>query len=201
MKVPFARAFCNILNFHLKDGDKIIDMTYGEGYSWKQYHSDNRMTQFGFRRRKVYDLSIYKGDVYKYKERKDVMYNAVYFDPPYFFEANASKDARSVEYNINGFLRVDIEKLIRFANKMFPTILRKDGLVFFKYADNFSVKRKEYSFGPLLWLPLFTNFDVVDNYIIPHHHIKPTAWQVKNRGCSISAYSYLTVLRMRKCKE
>jgi hypothetical protein len=42
-----------------------------------------------------------------------------------------------------------------------------------------------------------TNFRIVDAFIFTHHHMSPTAFQVKDRPCSVIMHTYFLVFQKR----
>mgnify|MGYP001612549367 FL=1 len=193
---PFSAAFREVLDFHLSDGAKILDPTPGKGYSWQQYRQDCEENAYILFPRKQY--SIHQDEsFFTTSTPLQSKYDAVYFDPPYFFGLGQTSDPREKDYGNYNHEKENLCKLLIVANIRFPQVLQKTGKLFFKYSDFFSVKDRCFHFCIPLWIPILNNFKVVDHYIIPHHRLTPTAWQVKNRPCGIVNYTYLSVLEVR----
>jgi hypothetical protein len=187
---PFPQVFSQILDYHLEDNSKILDPTPGEGHSWEWY---NNKKENGFFKTKKYSIIISLLDI------KDIPINGkfdgIFFDPPFIFGLDKTKDKRDDDYGKYCHSFKDICNIISDGNKKFPNILQDDGKLFFKYTDVFSLKERKYYYCAGEWFTRMSNFKVIDHYIIQHHHITGTAWQVKNRPCGIVNYTYLTVLQ------
>lgn len=198
-KQAFPEAFLSILDFHLDDNSIIFDPTYGEGHSWKAY--DNRIIRETLLDSQHYQVITYSENLYHLSSKLEVDGNivkpdAIFFDPPYIFGLKQSKDKRQVDYGEYDHGLDGLKLLVKKVNSLFPDILKKEGKLFFKYCDIFSMEDRQYYFCPQIWLPLLSNFKVIDHYIIAHHHVNPTAWQVKDRPCGVVNYTYLTVLSL-----
>ena len=201
MSVNFSQALQMILEFHLFPGAEIIDPTPGEKHSWKYYLAEIKKSSF-FPPMK-FNISFIKDNIALFTETKKHIKekgaaDAIFYDPPYIFGTKTGTDIRREDYGEYDHSFQDIKDFLIKANQVFPKFLKESGLVFLKYTDVFSLQDRRFYFCAALWPPLFSNFEVVDHYIIPHHHVSPTAWQVKNRPCGIVNYTYLTVLRRRK---
>lgn len=132
--------------------------------------------------------------------RKFGTVDAIFFDPPYIFGNAQGSDERKEDYGEYHYGFSEVEEFIRKANEILPDCLKEKGLLLLKYTDVFSLKERKFYFCPPLWSQALSKFKAIDHYIIQHHHISPTAWQVKDRPCGIVNYTYLTVFR-KGCKE
>lgn len=195
----FAQVFLQVLEFHLFEGAEIIDPTPGEKYSWEEYEQKKGK---GFFPPMNFNIHFIPDDITTFlKTKAHVKENgpadAIFFDPPYIFGSKKGPDVRRKDYGEYDHNISDVKNFMQKANKCFPSFLKESGMMLLKYTDVFSLKERRFYFCAALWPSLFSNFRVIDHYIIPHHHISPTAWQVKNRPCGIVNYTYLTVF----CKE
>jgi len=193
MNIQFPLAFIMILNFHLRNGDSILDPTYGKGLSWEEYERNQKLKNSMLWTPKTYDI------ITKYNLEQCVdlskKFEAIFFDPPYIFDIQKTDDGREENYGEYHHALEDIEQLFQLANITFPSLLIPNGKLFLKYTDVFSMKARKFFFCTMQWINIMKNFKVIDHYIIQHHHISPTAYQVKNRPCGIVNYTCLTVLQ------
>jgi len=197
-KINFSQTLQRILEFHLFEGASIIDPTPGEKYSWQYYLKEQRKS--GFFPQMKFNLHFIDDDIHHFANTENHVQeygkaDAIFFDPPYIFGSAWGQDVRRGDYGEYHHTFGDVANFLTNANLTFPDFLKEEGLLFLKYTDVFSLKERKFYFCASLWPPLFSNFEVIDHYIIPHHHISPTAWQVKNRPCGIVNYTYLTVFR------
>jgi len=196
--VEFSRALQMILEFHLFEEAVIIDPTPGNKHSWKFYLTE--LDKHRFLSPKKFDIQFIPDDITTFQKTKEYVEengpaDAMYYDPPYLFGASGTKDYRTKDYGGYHYTFDEVKNFVAIANEMIPGFLKDTGLLFFKYTDVFSLAERKYYPCFVLWPNVMTNFEVVDHYIIQHHHVSPTAWQVKDRPCGIVNYTYLTVFR------
>ena len=203
-QIPFSQALQRVLEFHLLKGASIIDPTPGEKHSWRYYLSEVKNPSF-FPVKK-FNITFIDDDISNFNKTKlhvdnQGVVDAMFFDPPYIFGYEENKGSRQGDYGgyHHGF--EDVKSLIQTANEEIPKFLKAGGLLFLKYTDVFSLSERKFYFCAPLWANEFTNFRAKDHYIIQHHHVSPTAWQVKDRPCGIVNYTYLTVFRQVKHKH
>lgn len=198
--IEFSRALQMILEFHLFEEAVIIDPTPGNKHSWKFYLTELELDNHQFFSPKKFDIQFIPDDITTFQKTKEYIEengpaDAVYYDPPYLFGSSGTKDYRTKDYGGYHYTFDEVKNFVAIANEMIPGFLKDTGLLFFKYTDVFSLAERKYYPCFVLWPNVMTNFEVVDHYIIQHHHISPTAWQVKDRPCGIVNYTYLTVFR------
>lgn len=196
--IEFSRALQMILEFHLFEEAVIIDPTPGNKHSWRFYLTE--LDKHQFFSPKKFDIQFIPDDITTFQKTKEYVEengpaDAVYYDPPYLFGASGTKDYRTKDYGGYHYTFDEVRNFVAIANERIPGFLKDTGLLFFKYTDVFSLAERKYYPCFVLWPNVMTNFEVVDHYIIQHHHISPTAWQVKDRPCGIVNYTYLTVFR------
>lgn len=199
-KMNFSQTLYKVMEFHLFENATIIDPAPGEKHSWNYYltHYEKEsffpITKFS----PVFindDITSFEKTAQYVEEHGPV--DAIFFDPPYIFGHKQSRDVRREDYGDYYYSFEDVQDFIASANERLPVFLKPSGLLFFKYTDVFCLAERKFYFCALLWTQELSNFNVLDHYIIPHHHISPTAWQVKNRPCGIVNYTYLSVLSRR----
>ena len=201
VNMSFPIKFVEILNFHLPaDGKIILDPTCGDKHSWKHYFNLQEQKGF-FKMHQQYEIVF--SDIKKMPNQNtndfldlkfDFLFDAIFFDPPYIFGGKQNNDPLEKNYGGYDGTYEDLIETIEKANNKFPLLLKEKGLLFFKCADVFSLSDRKY-YHNSLWTSLFCNFIIIDCFIIIHHHISGTAWQVKNRPCSIGNHTYLYVLQ------
>lgn len=194
---PFPEVFNQVLNFHLEENSLILDPTPGSEHSWSKYREHQKHAPFMLTKPKYYYITYSTIGISKLPKEVNRQYDAIFFDPPYIFDLPKNKDKRATDYGEYYHSRKEVADLMIQANRIFPQLLKPTGKLFLKYSDVFSVSKREYYFCINDWPLLFNNFKVIDHYIIQHHHISGTAWQVKNRPCGIINYTYLTVFKLK----
>lgn len=200
-KITFSQTLQKAMAFHLFEGAVIIDPTPGEKHSWSYYLKEHDKKGF-FPIMKLNPVFI-EDDIATFHKtaqyvNQTTRVDAIFFDPPYIFGHGQSKDARRQDYGDYHYTFDDIKGFIITANNVFPEFLKEAGMLFFKYTDVFCLDERKFYFCALHWNRELSNFTVLDHYIIAHHHVSPTAWQVKNRPCGIVNYTYLTILKKKE---
>jgi len=198
--LTFSQTLQRVLEFHLSEGATIIDPTPGEKHSWKYYLKE--ASKPSFLPLMKFNIIFIEDDISNFTKtrtfvRKNNQVDAIFFDPPYIFGHKKKQDPRREDYGGYHHTFKEIQELLNLANKTLPIFLKENGLLFFKYSDVFSLEERKFYLCASLWIQALNNFEVIDHYIIPHHHISPTAWQVKDRPCGIVNYTYLTVLKRK----
>ncbi len=201
LKMSFSQTLQRVLEYHLVEGATIIDPTPGERYSWQYYLTEVEKPSFFPPMR--FDVHFIPDDISTFAlTRQHVSEHgkadAVFFDPPYIFGCKRAPDVRREDYGDYDYEFSDVIRFMRQANAVLPDVLKDNGLLFLKFTDVYSVRERKYYFCSPLWMSAFSHFEVIDHYIIPHHHVSPTAWQVKDRPCSIVNYTYLSVLKLKQ---
>lgn len=199
-KINFSQTLQRVLEFHLPAGAVIVDPTPGEKHSWKYSQRESR--RGGFFPPAKFEVVYLPDDISNFRKTKEYAKenspaDAVFFDPPYIFGYKQSEDVRREDYGGYHYTFENIKKLIAAANSALPECLKEYGKLFLKYTDVFSLAERRFYFCAAIWPQQLDNFEAIDHYIVPHHHISPTAWQVKERPCGVVNYTYLTVFRKR----
>lgn len=197
LHIPFPKALYMVLDFHLQEGATILDPTCGNKYSWEDvFKKRNEHCFFPTKEMIITHHDIKQGGKFSqlpYKKEFD----ACFFDPPYIWGVMGSKDKRKTDYGEYNHTFEDIENMFISANTALPKYLKPRAKLFLKYADVFSLKERKFYLTQPLWVKALTNFVPIDHYIIQHHQVSGTAFQVKNRGCSVGNYTYLTVFQLK----
>lgn len=193
---PFSYILRMVIDYHLPEKSRILDPTCGLKLSWSKYLDDSKKANIMFYKPKQYEITfVDKKEGMELKEIECKDFDAVYFDPPFIFGLKSSTDERCEAYGDYHHTFEGVKDLFELGNKVFYGVLKEKGLLFLKYTDVFSFTEKKYYHCSSIWPTMFSHFEVIDHYIIQHHNINPTAYQVKDRGCGIVNYTYLTVFR------
>ncbi len=194
--------FSEILAFHIPPSHdkRILDPTCGKRHMWKELLNT---TLSGERKLDEYGEVIFS-DIMDYGYNQvvsvadlefDDTFDGIIFDPPYFFGYKGSDDPRREDYG--GYLQT-YESLIWFmdiANEKFPGMLTKNGKLILKCADQYQTKERKFYPHHITWVNRLSNFKLIDQFVFVHHRISPTAFQVKNRPCSVIMHTYFLVFR------
>jgi len=192
--------FSEILTFHIPPSKdkRILDPTCGKRHLWTEYL---KTTLSGERKLDEYDEVVFS-DIIDYGYNQvvniadlafDETFDGIIYDPPYFFGYAGSNDPRREDYG--GYLQ-PYEKLIWFmdiANEKFPTLLSKDGKLILKCADQYQTKERKFYPHHITWVNRLSNFKLIDQFVFVHHRMSPTAFQVKDRPCSVIMHTYFLV--------
>jgi hypothetical protein len=195
--------FEEILDFHVPASEniRILDPTCGNRYLWVNYFQTNL---YGRRKIDEYgevvfsDIKDFGYNIISSVADLDIEdpFNAIIYDPPYFFGYEGSDDPRREDY---GDYLQSYDALVWFmdvANENFPEWLTDDGKVILKCADQYQTKERKFYSHQNTWINKLDNFEITDTLIFTHHRISPTAFQVKNRPCSVIMHTYFLVFKI-----
>jgi len=194
--------FEEILTFHIPPSTKkkILDPTCGKKYLWTEFvktdlHGKSKLDRYGkiiFSDVKDYGQEIIS-DV---KDLEfDLKFDGIIYDPPYFFGYKGSTDPRRKDYGDYIQSYEDLLWFMDVANTKFPEWLKEDGKLIVKCADQYQTKERKFYPHHYTWIQRLSNFDLIDLFIFIHHRLSPTAFQVKNRPCSVIMHTYFLVFK------
>ncbi|MBN1683425.1 hypothetical protein JW865_07735 [Candidatus Bathyarchaeota archaeon] len=197
--------FYDILNFHIPPTKNkiILDPTCGKKHLWVEYYKpdingSNKISEYG---------EVIFSDKINYGQEvvsaiKDLNFNkqfdGIIYDPPYFFGYKNSNDPRRQDYGDYIQTYDDLLWFIVFANDKFPDWLKDDGKLILKCADQYQTKERKFYAHHITWVSKLSNFRLIDTFIFIHHRMSPTAFQVKNRPCSVIMHTYFLVFEKVK---
>jgi len=198
-----GKYFSEILTFHIQPSkDKVIlDPTCGKKHLWVEFLKPNlygktKLEEYG---RVVFsDIVDYGQEIVSHiKDLEfDIKFDCIVYDPPYFFGYTGSKDPRREDYGDYTQTYEDLIWFMDFANRKFPEWLKRDGKLIVKCADQYQTKERKFYPHHYTWIKRLTNFHIIDCSIFIHHRMSPTAFQVKNRPCSVIMHTYFLVFKV-----
>ena len=199
-KKKLGEYFSEILRFHIPPTEEkvILDPTCGKRHLWEEFlkpdlKGKNRLGEYG---RIIFSDKVDYGQEIV-SDIKDLDYNreldGIIYDPPYFFGYSGSNDPRRQDYGDYIQTYADLVWFMDFANDRFPGWLKDDGRLILKCADQYQTKERRFYPHHITWVNKLTNFKLVDTFIFIHHRMSPTAFQVKNRPCSVIMHTYFLV--------
>jgi methylase of polypeptide subunit release factors len=194
-----SQAFLAVLQQHSPNYDTtqaaVLDLTYGTGISW------NDAGMFGPCSLVASDAEpklthVFKQDCFtavqdrpEWREAFDV----AFFDPPYFCDVDQSDDPRQQAYGGYAVAPAMLARYVAFAQQL-PTFLKPGGKAIVKCGDQFHVKSRTLMLHHVDWIAsLRQTMQVVDFYVYRYHRGNPTAYQVKDRPCSVITHTYFIV--------
>jgi len=196
--------FKEIIEFHIPPSKdtRILDPTCGKKHLWTDFYTttlkgDIPLNNYGD---VVFsDIVDYGQDIVSdLKDLKfDKPFNCIVYDPPYFFGYKGSNDPRRKDYGDYIQEYDDLIWFMDFANEKFPEWLTDDGKLILKCADQYQTKERKFYAHHYTWISKLSNFNIIDLTIFTHHRISPTAFQVKNRPCSVVMHTYFLVFKKR----
>jgi hypothetical protein len=206
-------GFKKLFMFHIPKPASILDPTCGNRLLWQAF------TPQDFEGYNILysDIKDYWGnpkvDVKKISEYclgtdpadenslRSEPFDGIVYDPPYLFKVGKTTDPRADVY---GSYSQSYEELLSYmdATYRFKEILKPTGKLIIKCSDQFKLYPiSERKFYPLhvTWINRLASydFDLVDVFVSPHHHINPTAFQVKDRPCSVINHTYFLVFKKK----
>lgn len=201
---PLRKFFYDILTFHVPPGPdvRILDPTCGKRYLWEHFNQKSLRT--GKQLIDNYGIVIF-GDIRDFgqlwvRDFRDFKFNheldAIVFDPPYLFGYEGSKDPRADDYGDYDQTYAELSNLVLAANELFPEWLKPGGKLIFKCSDQYQTKERKFYPHHIEWAKSFDNFNLIDFFIYIHHRMSPTAFQVKDRPCSVIMHTYFMVFEV-----
>jgi len=182
-----------IIAFHCPENARILDPTCGKQWLWKNFDLNK------------YDVAM--SDVLDFGQERvsgfenllvNKPFDAIVFDPPYIPDFNRkSENPRGEDYAVSGYPLESIEEMIKKANEKFPLFLKEDGKLIFKCSDVYNTKTKKFMPLHIKWIELMNNFELVDILIHRVYFVSGTAYQVKNRPCSIVQHGMFLIFKKK----
>jgi hypothetical protein len=196
--------FYEILTFHIPfSREKIIlDPTCGKKHLWVEFlKKDLTGKKLLDRYGKVVfaDIVDYGQEIVSEVSdlKLDTNFDGIIYDPPYFFGYVGSNDPRRKDYGDYSQNYDDLLKFMNVANNKFLELLKQDGKLIVKCADQYQTKERKFYPHHYTWIQKLKNFKLIDLFIFVHHRISPTAFQVKNRPCSVIMHTYFLVFEKK----
>jgi hypothetical protein len=195
-----GQFFKEILTFHIPPSKEkaILDPTCGKKHLWEEYFKQDLS---GERAIKKYGKVVFS-DVRDYGQEIvsdvrdlnfDYQFDCIIYDPPYFFGYEDSNDPRKQDYGDYAQNLEDLIAFMKIANIKLFGLLKDDGKLIVKCADQYNTKQRMFYPHHYTWINNLSNFMVTDLFIFIHHRMSPTAFQVKERPCSVIMHTYFLV--------
>lgn len=204
-KKKLGEFFRDILSFHIPASKEkiLLDPTCGRRYLWEEYtkpdlSGNTQLEEYGkviFSDIKDYGQEIVS-DVRSLKFNQQ--FDGIIYDPPYFFGYSGSDDPRREDYGDYVQTYDDLLEFMEIANERFPSWLKDCGKLIVKCADQYHTKERRFYPHHHTWIDKLTNFELIDMFIFIHHRMSPTAFQVKDRPCSVIMHTYFLVFKKAK---
>lgn len=181
---------------------RILDPTCGKKYLWKECLKPD---SWGKSKLERYGKVIFS-DVKDYGQEIvtdvkllsfDYQFDGIIYDPPYFFGYKGSNDPRREDYGDYVQRYEDLLEFMDIANDKFPNWLKDDGKLIVKCADQYQTRERKFYSHHVTWINKLSNFDIADFLIFIHHRMSPTAFQIKNRPCSVIMHTYFLVFKKK----
>lgn len=194
--------FYDILTFHVPFSKEkiILDPTCGKKHLWVEFLQrdlDGNIILEKYGKVVFSDVVDYNqeivSDVSKLKFENEL--DCIVYDPPYFFGYLNSNDPRKEDYGDYAQEYKEFKKLIDVANDKFSNWLKKDGKLIVKCADQYQTKERKFYPHHYTWIQELSKFNLIDLFVFIHHRLSPTAFQVKNRPCSVIMHTYFLVFQ------
>jgi len=197
---PLGPYFLDILTFHIPPSNEkvLLDPTCGRKHLWVEFQ---KATLLGKKKIEEYGKIIFS-DIKNYGQELvtdiadlsfDFLFDGIIYDPPYFFGYSGSDDPRREDYGDYLQSYEDLLWFIDMANQKFPSMLKKDGKLIVKCADQYQTNERKFYPHHITWVNRLSNFSLIDQFIFVHHRMSPTAFQVKDRPCSVIMHTYFLI--------
>lgn len=198
--------FQEIIRFHFPKNEnmRILDPTCGEKYLWSDFgqsrlnldlSSEKMFEDYEIVFSDIRDLGQeIVCDVKNLRENVEGLFDGIIYDPPYLFGVESVNDERDESYG--GKYDQTYDELIWFmeiGNQVFPSLLNSEGKLIVKCQDQFHPKKRRFYPHHITWINKLEDFNLIDLFIHKYTRVSPTAYQVKDRPCSIIAHTYFLV--------
>ena len=199
---PLGKYFLEILTFHIPPSKEkvLLDPTCGKKHLWVEFYNPNL-----FNKTKIEEYGkVVFSDIQDHGQEIvsnisdlsfDYQFDGIIYDPPYFFGYSGSKDPRRGDYGDYIQTYEDLLWFMDIANTNFPTMLKDDGKLIVKCADQYQTIERKFYPHHITWVNKLSNFELIDQYVFIHHRMSPTAFQVKDRPCSVIMHTYFLVFQ------
>jgi hypothetical protein len=192
--------FKEILMFHIPPSkDRVIlDPTCGKKYLWEEFFKANLLNESeskGYGQIVFSDIKDHGQSIISDVRNLsfDYKFDGIIYDPPYFFGYKNSNDPRRADYGEYTQSLDDLVALMDVGNTKFVNLLKDNGKLIVKCADQYNTKERKFYPHHHTWINRLSNFQIIDLFVFIHHRISPTAFQVKNRPCSVIMHTYFLV--------
>lgn len=194
--------FFDILTFHIPPTKDMVllDPTCGKKHLWVEFNNYNLLGKTNLEEYGKVVFSDIKdcgqevvSDIANLNF--DYEFDGIIYDPPYFFGYSGSTDPRREDYGDYLQTYEEFQWFMDIANKKFPTMLKKDGKLILKCADQYQTNERKFYPHHITWVNKLTNFVLIDQFVFVHHRMSPTAFQVKDRPCSVIMHTYFLVFK------
>jgi len=196
--------FKEILEFHIPPSKdiRILDPTCGKKHLWVDFFQTDLLgitpiEQYG---EIIFSDKIDYGQdlISDIKDLNfDKPFNGIVYDPPYFFGYEGSDDPRRQDYGDYMQIYEDLIWFMELANTKFPDWLTNEGKLILKCADQYQTKERKFYAYHHTWINKLSNFRIIDLLIFTHHRLSPTAFQIKERPCSVIMHTNFLVFKKR----
>lgn len=208
LKGKASYQFDTVLSFHVPVGSRILDVTAGSRISWQHVYEPEKynIVWADIKAGKIDDAFIGEpftnmvfADVHRpYVGHKEWFqsFDAVYYDPPYFFGVERSNDPRKEKYGGYAGTYEDLQEYMQ-ALVHIKSVLKPGGVILLKCADQYVPREKKLHLHHLAWIEFlrFNGFDIIDFYVGEYSRSSGIAFQVLNRQSSVIKHTYYIVGR------
>lgn len=154
-------VFQKILDFYVKEGSIVLDITFGRGFSWKNLKNTYKIIKVDKRNVSNDVIQADFNDYLKRVEEKSI--DCIYFDPPYYFREKIDEfdinDQMLNDENEVFWTEEEFEESLETLKTEIPRILKDKGVFITKIMDGYIGKK----FFPLA----FKLFEVVCSKMEP----------------------------------
>lgn len=187
-----ADALSTVLSFHVPAGSSVLDPCCGQSIWW----DPRTLSAYKVTRSDIlppYELDLFHA--LSHHPDWERAYDCVVYDPPYLVDAVAHADPREAAYGGYNITEQDLADYMRAMHYPIRDLLKPGGKIIVKCQDQYMSKERCFKTRHLEWmlrLQLY-KFDLIDFYVYRYHRASPTAYQVKDRPCSVICHSYMIV--------
>jgi hypothetical protein len=200
-----GQFFKEILTFHIPPSTHktLLDPTCGKRHLWEEYLKPSLS---GVEPIKEYGKVVFS-DIRDYGQEVvndvnsldfDYLFDGIIYDPPYFFGYKGSNDPRRADYGDYVQTLDNLYEFMDTANFKLFDLLKDDGKLIVKCADQYNTKERKFYAHHNTWINRLSKYEIIDLFIFIHHRMSPTAFQVKNRPCSVIMHTYFLVFARKQ---
>ena len=207
-KDSLSDFFYDILTFHIPPTPSIIilDPTCGKRYLWKKFLQPKLSFIDGSKLllddygkvlfSDIRDFGYNKvADLFTFTSTEGIVDGIVY-DPPYYYndKSTETNDKRAEDYGDYTHSFEELSRYMEAIDKHLSPLLKLGGKFILKCSDQYQPQERKFIPLHILWANS-TKLKLIDFYVFGHHNFNPTAFQVKNRPCSVIMHTYFMVFQ------
>lgn len=182
-----AELISNVADMYLKEGQRVLDVTYGRGVFWKNVNTS------------LYEFvpsDLQDGVDFTNLPYDDRSADVLVLDPPYMHGGATVKSSINDCYKNQNTSHESVIRLYAGGILEAARVLKKNGLIWVKCQDEIESGKQRPSYREICMLLEAFGFEIVDTFVLVQNTIP--AMREKYQKTARKNHSYLVVGRFRR---